>query len=104
MMTDEIKYNGYYCIKCKYIPLIQIIPKKENLFILSLCNCNKKYLKYDSFYKNYFKNNISVNNIYNTSLINTNKETVNKDISLLRKEFIQIKDEIEKLQEKNLII
>ena len=95
-MTDEIKYNGYYCVKCKYIPLIQIIPKKENLFILSSCNCNKKYLKFDLFHKNYFKNNISINNIYNISLINTNKEYVNKDILLLKKEFIEIKDEIEK--------
>ena len=95
-MIEENYYNGFYCIKCKYIPLIQINPKKENLFILSLCNCNRKYLKLDLFYKNFYQNNISINKICNASLIKTYKNIEEKEISLKYDEFKEVADKIEK--------
>ena len=94
-MIKENYYNGFYCLKCKYIPLIQIIPKKENLFILSLCNCNRKYLKFDLFYKNFYQNNIPINKICNSCLIKSYKEIEEKDISLKYNEFKENEDKIE---------
>ena len=54
-MTEEKKYNRFFCIKCNYIPLIQIIPKKENINILYSCKCCKNYIQLDIFIKNYYK-------------------------------------------------
>ena len=95
-MKKKNYYNGFYCLKCNYIPLIQIIPKKENVFILSLCNCNRKYLKLDLFYKNFYQNNISINKICNASLIKTYKNIEEKEISLKYDEFKEVADKIEK--------
>ena len=94
-MIVENYYNGFYCLKCKYIPLIQIIPKKQGIFILSLCNCNRKYLKNDLFYKNFYQNSIPINKICNSSLIKTNKEITEKDISLKYDEFKEMTNKIE---------
>ena len=91
---DENFYNGYYCIKCKYIPLIQIIPKNENLFILSLCHCNRSLQQLEIFHKNFYQNKIPLNNICKSSLININKEIKDDDISLIYKKFNEIKDKI----------
>ena len=66
------------------------------MFILSLCKCNRKYLKLDLFYKNFYQNNIPINKIYNTSLIKSYKEIEDKDISLKYDEFKEIVDKIEK--------
>ena len=91
---DENFYNGYYCIKCKYIPLIQIIPKNKNIFILSLCHCNRSHQKFEIFHKNFYQNKIPLNNICKSSLININKEIKDDDISLIYKKFNEIKDKI----------
>ena len=93
-ISEENFYNGYYCIKCKYIPLIQIIPKKENLFILSLCHCNRKYQKFEIFHKNFYRTKVSINNICKSSLINTSKEIKDDNILLIYKNFSEIKDKI----------
>ena len=93
-ISEENFYNGYYCIKCKYIPLIQIIPKKENLFILSLCHCNRKYQKFEIFHKNFYHTKVSINNICKSSLINTSKEIKDDNILLIYKNFSEIKDKI----------
>ena len=47
-MIEENNYNGFYCLKCKYIPLIQIIPKKQGIFILIF------YIKNNIIYINIF--------------------------------------------------
>ena len=94
-MIEEKYYNGFYCQKCKYIPLVQIIPKKENVFILSLCHCNRKYIKADLFYKYFYQNNIPINKICNGSLIKSDKKIKEEDISLKYDEFKEMTNKIQ---------
>ena len=54
----EKKYSGYYCNKCNFIPLIKIIPKKNNIKIFSSCKCHKQYENIESFIKNKYKKDI----------------------------------------------
>ena len=93
-ITEEKYYKGYYCIKCKYIPLIQIIKKGDNLFILSLCHCNKKYQKFDIFHKNFYQEKIPINNIHSNPLLNIHKEIKEDDILLVYKIYKEIKNKI----------
>ena len=92
-MEEEKKYKGFYCQKCNYIPLIQIIPKINNIKIFSSCKCHKQYQNYDTFVKNnYLKKEIDINKISNESIINNiNKNEVNLDL---------IKDNLKKVKEK----
>ena len=73
-MIEEKKYNGFFCIKCNYIPLIQIIPKKENVNILYSCKCCKNYIQLDMFIKKYYKSNIPINKISKEPTIISNQE------------------------------
>ena len=93
-MAEEKFYNGYYCDKCKLIPLIQIVPKKESLFILSLCHCNKNYQEFDIFHNNFYTNKIPINNIRNQALINNDKEIKEDDIKSVETNFQDIKKKI----------
>ena len=95
-VSKEKYYNGYYCIKCRHIPLIQIIPKNENIFILSLCKCTRRYLKFDFFHKNFFQNKLLVNDICKSSLLKHNKEIKEENISLIYNNFIEIKEKLTK--------
>ena len=98
-MTDQNFYSGYYCKKCKYIPLMQIIPRNENLFILSLCHCGRVYQKSEFFHEKFYKTNIVLKDIYKLPLININEEIKEEDISLKYEEFKNIRDKIKKHSE-----
>lgn len=71
-------FNGYFCQKCKSIPLIEILPKNQNTSIFLFCKCQKRYQSLDLFNKNYYKENIELKDIssekynidYNISFIN----------------------------------
>ena len=51
-LNDKTKYDGYFCEKCKLIPLIQIIPQESGAKILSACKCHKQYENIETFIKN----------------------------------------------------
>ena len=110
---EEKKFSGYFCKKCKTIPLIQIIPKTNNIDIFSSCKCKKQYQKIDSFIKNNYHKDImdtskiskeSINNIYND---NNKSQKKNKNyIDSIIGKFNYIKEEIDKqgLELKNSLI
>ena len=68
---------GFYCSKCKQIPLIQINPKDEDINILSTCNCGKQYLPRETFFKNYYKQIILSKDEEEDKNFNFNNEEVN---------------------------
>ena len=55
---EETNYSGYFCSKCKYIPLIKIITKDNNIKVFSSCKCHKQYENLESFLKNKYKKDI----------------------------------------------
>ena len=55
---EERNYSGYFCSKCKYIPLIKIISKYNNIKVFSSCKCHKQYENLESFLKNKYKKDI----------------------------------------------
>ena len=55
---EERNYSGYFCSKCKYIPLIKIISKDNNIKVFSSCKCHKQYENLESFLKNKYKKDI----------------------------------------------
>ena len=55
---EERNYSGYFCSKCKYIPLIKIISKDNNIKVFSSCKCHKQYENIESFLKNKSKKDI----------------------------------------------
>lgn len=77
--------SSFFCPKCETIPQIEIYPKDNHLNILATCKCHKQLLKYDVFYKNYFKQNLkksSIKNIQNKKYINEElNNKINKQIS-----------------------
>ena len=54
----ERNYSGYFCSKCKYIPLIKIISKYNNIKVFSSCKCHKQYENIESFLNNKSKKDI----------------------------------------------
>ena len=77
---ENKKYSGYFCSKCKQIPLFQIIYQNNEIKIFSACKCHKQYESIDSFIKNKYKNDISDINIINEStLISNSIEEINKE-------------------------
>ena len=105
---SEIKYSGYYCNKCNYIPLIKIIPKINEIKVFSSCKCNKQYENIDTFLKNKYRNNItnsdtiikeSPNNSHNQlefdkSKIESILEKFNKEKLKIVEEGINIKNQL----------
>ena len=77
--------SSFFCPKCETIPQIEIYPKDNHLNILATCKCHKQLLKYDIFYKNYFKQNLkksSIKNIQNKIYFNDElNNKINKQIS-----------------------
>ena len=55
---EETNYSGYFCSKCKYIPLIKIITKDNNIKVFSSCKCHKQYENIESFLNNKSKKDI----------------------------------------------
>ena len=104
----EEKYSGYLCIKCKSIPLFQIIPEKTNIKIFSSCKCYKQIHNIDSFIKHkYHKNIIDLSKIpkdlncdkqeENDININSIIDKLNKTKEKINKEVIEIKDKVIKI-------
>jgi len=95
------KYSGYYCQKCNLIPLIQIIPQKNNIKIFSSCKCNKQYQNIESFIKKYYKKDVvDINKISKESNINEyykykkNNEENKVDINLIINKLNKAKEKI----------
>ena len=55
---EERNYSGYFCSKCKYIPLMKMISKDNNIKVFSSCKCHKQYENIESFLKNKSKKDI----------------------------------------------
>ena len=55
---EEIKYSGYFCSKCNFIPLIKIIQKNNNIKVFSSCKCHNQYENIESFLKHKYKKDI----------------------------------------------
>ena len=75
-------YSGFYCKKCKIIPLIKpnLTDNKEIKFMLK-CKCHINYLTLEQLNKNYYSKNIEQKNIINEKIM----EDMNNNDSLLFK-------------------
>ena len=101
--------TGFLCKKCKFVPLIQIVPKEKDIKIFTMCKCNKQLLPYDTFMKNYYKANFSYSEISNDPIyseyvdpsprFNNNEKEIN--LEKINIDFYYI---IEKINEYNLEI
>ena len=94
---EEIKYSGYFCSKCNFIPLIKIIPKNNNIKVFSSCKCHNQYENIESFLKHKYKKDIininkinkqSPNNYHNT--LSFEKENLESIIQKFNKEKIKV--------------
>ena len=94
---EEIKYSGYYCSKCNFIPLIKIIQKNNNIKVFSSCKCHNQYENIESFLKHKYKKDIininkinkeSPNNYHNT--LSFEKENLESIIQKFNKEKIKV--------------
>ena len=87
-------YTGYYCKKCKIIPLIKstITDNKELQFILK-CKCNINCITLEEINKKYFTKNIEKKHIINELLI----DDIETDDSLL----LKIKEILSKIKNNN---
>ena len=97
---EERNYSGYFCSKCKYIPLIKIISKDNNIKVFSSCKCHKQYENIESFLNNKSKKDIidkskinkeSPYNYHNK--ISFEKSTLDSIIQKFNKEKIKIIEE-----------
>ena len=93
--------TGFYCIKCKVVPLIQIIPKSYDIKIFCCCKCSKKLINFDNFINKYFVKNIDYDKIsnepiYEESMDKDNKNILDKNIDIqdIKKKNKQISDRI----------
>ena len=100
--------TGYFCKKCKFVPLIQIIPKEKDLKIFCMCKCKKQLLNYDTFMKYYYQTNLNYSDIPNEPIYKeyidpSQKNDDKNDINLddINKKFNNI---IEQINEFNLEI
>ena len=93
-LIDQTKYDGYFCKKCKLIPLIQIIPQESNAKILSSCKCHKQYENIETFIKNKsLKDKIDINEISKESL-NEFGSDFNIDINSIKCKYEKAKKEL----------
>lgn len=77
MNNNNETISSFFCPKCETIPQIELYPKDNHLSILTSCKCHKQLLKYDIFYKNYFKQNLEKSTIKNTK----NKKYINDELN-----------------------
>lgn len=94
-MSEGKNCNCYFCSKCSNIPLIQIIPKTNAIYILSLCKCGKNYDNIDLFTKNYFKTDIPIDSISKEAIKAVAQEIKEEDISSIITKFNKTKEELE---------
>lgn len=94
-MIETQYYNGYFCAKCSIIPLIQIIPKINNVNILSFCKCHKQYEDIDIFIKNYYQKDIPIDKISNIDIKPMIQGIKEADISSIVEKFNKTKEEME---------
>lgn len=94
-MSEETILEGYLCSKCNRIPLIQIIPKSNNLNILSLCKCRKQYENIDTFDKIYYKNDISISKISKEPIMANTHGIKENSIPLIIEKFRKTKEDMD---------
>ena len=68
--------TGFYCEKCKSVPLIQIVPKEKDIKIFCMCKCHKILITYDAFMKYFYKTNLNYSKISNEPIY---KEYIDSD-------------------------
>ena len=97
---EETNYSGYFCSKCKYIPLIKIITKDNNIKVFSSCKCHKQYENLESFLNNKSKkaiidkSKINKESPYNYhNKISFEKSTLDSIIQKFNEEKIKIIEE-----------
>ena len=97
---EERNYSGYFCSKCKYIPLIKIISKYNNIKVFSSCKCHKQYENLESFLNNKSKkaiidkSKINKESPYNYhNKISFDKSTLDSIIQKFNEEKIKIIEE-----------
>ena len=84
MIIENQKYLGYFCQKCKSIPLIQILVKETPTKIFNACKCYKKYEKISIFLKNKsLKNEIDINEISKESINTLNNFDQNSEKNII---------------------
>ena len=92
--------SGFYCPICKIVPLIQIVPKINEIKIFCMCKCTKKLIKYDIFMKNYFIKNINYENISDTPIYLENSDLTNNnekiDLNKIKQNFLYIQEKLNK--------
>lgn len=94
--------SGFYCIKCNSIPLIQIVPKIQEIKLFITCKCNKKLINYDAFLKNYYVKNLNYENISSSPILTENldekcvDQNKNIDIEKIKKNFYNIQEIVNK--------
>ena len=93
-MIEQKYYNGYFCLKCNIIPLIQIIPKTNCVNILSLCKCHKQLEDIEIFTKNYYQTNIPIDKIFNSDIKRMKQEIKEEEISSIINKFNKTKEEM----------
>ena len=97
---ERKKYSGYFCKKCKNIPLFQIIYKNNEIKIFSACKCHKQYEKIDSFIKHKYTkdilgiNKISSESIQYSSYLDDNLSKQNINLDSIMKDFIKCKEKL----------
>ena len=75
-------YTGYYCKKCKIIPLIKLnITNNQDIKYMVKCKCNINYLTFEEINKKYYMKNIEQKNIINEKLLD---DIEDEDSSLLK--------------------
>ena len=80
-------YSGYYCKKCKIIPLIRSnITDNKDIKYMVKCKCNINYLTLEEINKKYYINNIEKKHIINEKLIDDIENNDSLSLSLKIKE------------------
>lgn len=93
-IIEKPKYNGYFCTKCKSIPIIQIIPKEKETTIYSACKCHRQYENIELFIKNKsLKKEIDINEISKES-INSFQNESTIDIKTIKQQFDKAKKDL----------
>lgn len=94
-INDNSKYDGYFCKKCKSIPIIQIILKNSITKILSACKCHKHYENIESFKKNKsLKEKIEISKISNEPIYLNYHKDINIDINSIKSKYDKAKKEL----------
>ena len=93
-IIEQTKYDGYFCRKCKSIPIIQIIPKEADTKILSACKCHRQYEKIESFIRNKSLNDIIEINQISNEPINEFLNETHVDIETIKQKYEKAKKDL----------